>query len=211
MAAVSAQPVKRRNREQRRTALLDAASGLFLEYGYAGTSLDAVIERAGGSKRDIYTEFGNKEGLFMALIEKISKTVFGPFLAEDIELHDLRDTLYDIGSALMIVLFSPLGISIYHTIVRDCVLFPELAEKFYATGPARGIASLTKVLKAAQEHGEIVDMDAGILAEHFFALLRSNMHLKSVLRLRPLPEREEIEASVSSAVDVFLRGIIVRG
>lgn len=210
MSALSTRRGKRRSQEERRKALLDAASALFLKFGYAGTSLDAIIERAGGSKRDIYTEFSNKEGLYIALIDEVSKKVLKPFLAEKIETQDLRHTLYELGYALMSMLFSPLGMSIYHTIVRDCVLFPELAERFYAAGPQKGIAAMTDVLKAAQAKGEVVDGDAGILAEHFFAMLRSNMHMKSVLHLRPLPDRTEIEALVSSAVDVFLNGIIAR-
>ncbi|MBE0559954.1 MAG: helix-turn-helix transcriptional regulator, partial [Ochrobactrum anthropi] len=34
----------------------------------ATTSIDAIIERTGGSKRTIYSEFGSKEGLFLALV-----------------------------------------------------------------------------------------------------------------------------------------------
>lgn len=210
MSALSPRRGKRRNQAERRKALLDAASDLFLEFGYAGTRLDAIIERAGGSKRDIYTEFGNKEGLYIALIDEVSKKVLSPFLAEEFEKQDLRHTLHELGFALTGMLFSPLGMSIYHTIVRDCFLFPDLAKRFYAAGPRKGIMALTEVLKAAQARGEVVDVDAEILAEHFFAMLRSNMHIKSILRLRPLPDRTEIEALVSSAVDIFLNGIIPR-
>ncbi len=33
----------------------------------ATTSIDAIIERTGGSKRTIYSEFGSKEGLFLSI------------------------------------------------------------------------------------------------------------------------------------------------
>lgn len=48
---------------QRRQAILSAATDLFMEHGFEGTSLDMVIERAGGSRRSIYQYFDNKEGL----------------------------------------------------------------------------------------------------------------------------------------------------
>jgi len=35
--------------ELRRDALLDAARQIFLEKGYAGTSIDEVVQRTGGS------------------------------------------------------------------------------------------------------------------------------------------------------------------
>ena len=39
---------------ERRQALLDAARDVFLEKGYANATIDAVVERAGGSKATVY-------------------------------------------------------------------------------------------------------------------------------------------------------------
>ena len=60
----------RRGLDGRREALLRAAAEVFFEQGYAATSIDAIIERAGGSKRNIYNEFGNKQGLFSAIVRQ---------------------------------------------------------------------------------------------------------------------------------------------
>lgn len=43
---------------QRRRAMLDAATQAFLEHGFEGTTLDMVIERAGGSRGTLYSSFG---------------------------------------------------------------------------------------------------------------------------------------------------------
>lgn len=51
---------------------------MFFEHGYAAASIDAVIERIGGSKRNIYTTFGSKEGLFTALVSENAEQIFGP-------------------------------------------------------------------------------------------------------------------------------------
>ena len=62
---------KRPPREGRRSAILEAAAQVFFEQqGYAATSIDAIIERIGGSKRNIYSEFGSKEGVFTAWFPK---------------------------------------------------------------------------------------------------------------------------------------------
>src|SRR4051812_4613329 len=50
-------------------ALLDAAFALFVQHGYAGTSLAAVAARAHVATRTIYVKFGGKRGLLQALIE----------------------------------------------------------------------------------------------------------------------------------------------
>ena len=45
---------------------------MLLELGYAGASIDAVIERVGGSKRAIYSYFGGKKELFEAIVMQVS-------------------------------------------------------------------------------------------------------------------------------------------
>ena len=56
--------------ERRRPLILDAASGLFLEHGYDGTSMDAVARAAGVTKPVVYACFTGKEELFEALLER---------------------------------------------------------------------------------------------------------------------------------------------
>ena len=48
----------------RRRAILDAAAALFLERGFADTSVGDVVKRSGGSLATLYSLFGSKEGLF---------------------------------------------------------------------------------------------------------------------------------------------------
>jgi len=46
--------------ELKRTRILDAASALFYEFGYRGTSVDAIAERLGVTKPFIYAHFKGK-------------------------------------------------------------------------------------------------------------------------------------------------------
>ena len=50
----------RQSAADRRKAILAAARDVFLERGYANSSIDAVVERSGGSKATVYQLFGNK-------------------------------------------------------------------------------------------------------------------------------------------------------
>ena len=43
---------------------MEAAIGLFAEKGFAGTSLDEIVDGAGVNKRMVYHYFGNKEKLY---------------------------------------------------------------------------------------------------------------------------------------------------
>lgn len=53
-----------------RTRLLDAALREFRDHGYAGTSLQAIAQRAGLTKGAIYWSFKDKRELFRALVEE---------------------------------------------------------------------------------------------------------------------------------------------
>ena len=52
-----------------RQRLLETATELFAERGYAGTSVREIVERAGVSKPVLYYYFKSKEGLFYAILE----------------------------------------------------------------------------------------------------------------------------------------------
>jgi AcrR family transcriptional regulator len=58
-----------RRRQQTRDYLLQAAAQVFAEHGYHGASLDQVAAVAGFTKGAVYSNFKNKEDLFLALLE----------------------------------------------------------------------------------------------------------------------------------------------
>jgi AcrR family transcriptional regulator len=56
--------------ERNRTVVLDAARRVFLDRGYGGATVDAIAEEAGFSKGVVYSQFGSKADMFMALLER---------------------------------------------------------------------------------------------------------------------------------------------
>lgn len=58
----------RRDADATRAKLLAAARDEFAEHGIAGGRVDRIAEKAGVNKQRIYGHFGNKEGLFQAVI-----------------------------------------------------------------------------------------------------------------------------------------------
>lgn len=62
-------PTQRERTEQTTSALVGAARELFAADGYAATSLDAVVERAGLTKGALYHHYAGKRELFAAVFE----------------------------------------------------------------------------------------------------------------------------------------------
>jgi len=56
--------------EQTKHRLLDAAGDEFAEFGLAGARVDRIAIRAGVNKERIYQYFGNKAGMFEAVVER---------------------------------------------------------------------------------------------------------------------------------------------
>lgn len=191
----------------RREKLLAAAAEIFFEQGYAATSIDAIIARSGGSKRNIYNEFGNKEGLFTALVSMHAERALSTLVIDEIEGRTLRETLISFGCQLMGVFLSPVMIGLYRSVVAEAGRNPVLGRIYYENGPARGAARLATVLEAAHARGEFHADDCARIADHFVGLMRDNLYLQVTLGLRPPPDEQETRKAVLSAVDLFLKGI----
>ena len=69
--SAQSRPVRRRNAALTRDKLMKAGEDLFSAHGFAGTTLDAIAEKAGVNKAMIRYYFGDKEGLYTATLEAI--------------------------------------------------------------------------------------------------------------------------------------------
>ncbi|MFT7583158.1 MAG: TetR/AcrR family transcriptional regulator of autoinduction and epiphytic fitness [Myxococcota bacterium] len=56
---------------QKQAAILDAARDAFRAHGFQATTMDAVADQAGVSKRTVYNHFTSKELLFTAVIDDL--------------------------------------------------------------------------------------------------------------------------------------------
>jgi len=68
---VTARLTRAERSAQTRGELLDAAQRRFFEAGYHATTLDHVADDAGYTKGAVYSTFGSKAGLFLALFDDI--------------------------------------------------------------------------------------------------------------------------------------------
>jgi len=67
-------------REQTRRYLLDAAAAVFAARGFHGASLDEIAEAAGFTKGALYSNFGSKADLFLAVVDHRQHVRFSELL-----------------------------------------------------------------------------------------------------------------------------------
>ncbi|TQI81055.1 TetR family transcriptional regulator [Serratia fonticola] len=68
------QPVRGRPKKLDRESVLEKAMSLFWRFGYEPTSMAELIKETGIKPSSLYAEFGSKEGLFCAAVDKYLAT-----------------------------------------------------------------------------------------------------------------------------------------
>lgn len=66
---------RRRDPERTRELILDAATTEFATKGIGGARVDAIAARSGANKRMIYHYFGNKQRLYLSVLERMYEEI----------------------------------------------------------------------------------------------------------------------------------------
>jgi AcrR family transcriptional regulator len=191
----------------RRAQVLDAATRVFVENGYGAATIDLVASRAGASKATIYSFFGDKAGLFAAIIQERAERILAELPHAGSDHLDVRTTLTEIGRRYLEVALSPDAIGLYRLILAEGVRFPELAVAFYRIGPDRVSGRVASLLRAWRRHKRIMVDDAELAAVQFLDAVRGELHLRTVAGLPPAHLAEAIERNVRHAVHIFWNGV----
>jgi TetR/AcrR family transcriptional repressor of mexJK operon len=189
---------------ERRQALLDAARDVFLERGYANATIDAVVERAGGSKATVYALFENKEGLFAALVAEAAEELSA--LVQTYPLDGkIEDDLRDFGRHYLEILIRPERLALFRLVLGECGRVPEVGDIFYRTGPQVIFRHVADMLRSAAARGQIAISDVEGMAHFFIDAVRGHVHMQVMLNPTRRPTAKEIERHVDFVVENFLR------
>jgi TetR/AcrR family transcriptional regulator len=71
----AARPIRRRDPEATRRKLLEAARHEFAKHGLTGATVDDIVSRAGVNKQLVYHYFGDKDSLYLAVLEWVYEDI----------------------------------------------------------------------------------------------------------------------------------------
>ena len=128
---------------RKRQAILDAARTLFLQRGYAGTSMDDVAAHAHVSKQTVYAHFVDKRRLFTALITADiagSKSSSHPLIAAMPHSDHVERDLRAFARAYLADIMQPELLRMRRMLIGEAERFPDLAQAWYQAGPERSCA-----------------------------------------------------------------------
>lgn len=198
---------QQRSRDQRREAILKAATDLFLEQGYDRTSLEQIIERAGGSRRTIYQHFGNKEGLFVAVVEAILEHLLERLSMLNWQQNPPEEALVEAGTAFVKALTAPETLATFRMLLTEITRFPHLGETFFRNGPERAYQQVSEYLQQQTQAGCFQVYDPDLTARQLLEMMKGDLQLRALLCPENLPTKEEIEVQVRFAVQRFLKSV----
>lgn len=201
-ATVSARKVPRG--ERRREELVDIAEKMFLERGFADTTMQMIAEFAGASKETLYRHFASKELLFAEIVTRKASEVSGPDAAITRGGSPER-VLSELGIGLLRAILTGQSSCMFRTIISEAVHTPELGDLFYQRGPGLTAERLAGYLGRATERGELFCKDPTIAARLFLGAVVAQYHLRRLFQSNWKPPTEsEIKRHVEAAVTMFL-------
>jgi AcrR family transcriptional regulator len=157
----------------RRHAFLQGAREVFLNQGYEAASVNDVVRLAGGSLATLYAQFGNKEGLFLAVVQDQHERVTAAMTPECVDHLPLEKGLQAIGEKYLRAVLARENLAFFRLIVGEGRKFPQSVQRYLSVGGEKVRAVVTSYLEVAAPG---YAGDAGAAAGYFLEMLRGRHH-----------------------------------
>ncbi|MFD0057336.1 TetR/AcrR family transcriptional regulator [Streptomyces sp. NPDC127168] len=184
--------------EEKRAAILRAATRLFLDSGYDRTSLAKIAEVAGVSKATLFKQFPTKAALFDAIVTVSWRA--GDSGEDAPPPGDLRAGLTLIGRRYVALLTRPGMADLFRIVIAELPRFPELAESQFHRGKMPYFDSVRRYLEAERDAGTVVLDDPELAATQFLGMISNYVFWPRLLLPRWAPDGATVESVVDEAV-----------
>ncbi len=202
-------PRRSRRKDARPGELLAAALSLFVEKGFAATTVEAVAARAGVSKGTLFLYFPSKVELFQAVVRE---NIVGRLSewAQTIERHEgpqaplLRELMHQWWQRIGMTEAS----GITKLVLSEAGQFPDIA-RFYQTEVIEpGQALMRQILRRGVASGEFRDLNLEHTIHGLFAPMLFLVMWKHSLGLCvPTKHPLDPEAFIDSQLQLLLHGL----
>jgi TetR/AcrR family transcriptional regulator, mexJK operon transcriptional repressor len=192
----------------KREKILEAAAQLFLKNGYDGVSIDEITRRVGGSKTNVYSYFGGKEGLFIAVVESVLGATLEPLRTIKVSELPLEQALNALGRTFLDLILDEQALALHRLIVAESVRFPRLGRVWFAAGPESAYGAVEAYFEEQQRAGRLKPGNPRRAAALFLDMMTFDVHHRTLLQVSPQPGRTELDRLIKEAVETFLHGYV---
>ncbi|MDR3440319.1 TetR/AcrR family transcriptional regulator [Telmatospirillum sp.] len=191
--------------QDRLNHLITVAGRIFLSKGYEATSLDSLAEAVGVSKTTIYHNFGDKAGLFRAVLNYVIPPIWPKLSSVSSGGQSPQEVLISFGHGVLTSVLSPDAIALLRLVYWESSRFPELGQAFGEAERA-AVDVVAEYLSSAIKQRQLNRTDPVWAASQFLELIWGTLVRRLIIGTASLPDKEDCERVVDSAVAVFLNG-----
>ncbi|QYX58697.1 TetR/AcrR family transcriptional regulator [Roseovarius sp. SCSIO 43702] len=185
--------------------VLEGARTIFLRDGFERASVDDIAREAGVSKATLYSYFPDKRLLFSEIARiECNRQAEAALKDFDPECKSVEDALREAAELVVRFFLSEFGLQMFRTCVTESQRFPELGERFYASGPGMLREKLGTILDAYVARGDLEIDDMDLAASQFGELCKSDLFVKCICGLQCACDDAAIDRVVTGVVEMFL-------
>lgn len=186
--------------------ILEIATELFLRDGYGSTSIEAIAQTAGMSKRTFYARYAGKPELFAAVVARIVEQIRPP---PDVPLlvgTTLSEILERLAGLMLRAALSPRALALNRLIMGESARFPELLS---GQGGERGrpeaMALIVSLLDKHRDRPPMTREDVQFAAGQFIQMIISWPQRRALGPGEPMTAAEQADW-VRRTTRLFLAG-----
>ncbi|MEV4053665.1 TetR/AcrR family transcriptional regulator [Amycolatopsis sp. NPDC049688] len=193
---------------EKRQAIARAAIEIFVREGFARTSVAGIAAEAGVSKRTLYKHYGDKERLFLTVVEETLTSLRDRFVtaAKDHlgDVPDPRAGLIALGRDWIgSFLLAPDLVALRRLLIAEGAHYPQLVEAWRRTGPDMIQTAVEEQLSRLHERGLLCIPDVRVAVDRLSALLLYTANNRVLFGIVPISD-EDVERYTIDGVDAFL-------
>lgn len=186
------------NKTKRQQQIEQAAYDVLDEKGFAGASMLAIARRAKASNETLYNWYGDKGGLFKALVVRNAQDV-KTILSQSLEIgDDPIELLGKMGPVLLHVLTGERAVALNRAAAADAT--GELGGAIAQAGRNTIAPLIAQVLLRARDRGDLGFDRADQAADLYISLLIGDWQIRRVIGQMPPPSESTIAERAGLAV-----------
>lgn len=191
-------------RAAREDEILDAALAVLREKGYREATVLAVARQAKASKETIYAWFGDKAGLYAALIRRNARRLQSALDEAEARNAPLEETLRAFGAALIRLLAGDSAVAINRAAIGETARDDTLAITLAREGREATLPRLAAAFDRGAADGTLHIPDRNAALSDFLGLLLGDLQIRRLLGTAPAPDAAEVDRRAAEAARKFL-------
>lgn len=204
----SSSPKFRRRAEHRPEELLDAALALFVEKGYAHTSVAEIARKAGVSKGAVYLYFPSKQAILESLVQRaVAPIAKRALAAADLATGDARKTLRAILTIVTTSLGDPKVFAVPRIVIREATVAPEIAEMYRRAVFDIIFPAAIQNIERAIANGQMRPVDPELTLRSLIGPILVHMLLAEIFDIKPA-DGLALDRFIDNHLDILFNGLL---